>query len=237
MHINNPADIIYTGELMITAGIDESGRGAVIGPLVVCGASFREEDVSRLRKIRVRDSKELSPKRRERLAKAIEKIAKDIIILKLSPCSIDNRKADGLNLNQMEAIKMADIINYLNPGRVFIDSPDPSTMKFRNFVKRMVKNDAELVVEHHADKNHPEVSAASIIAKVERDRDIKKLSQEHGPFGSGYASDERTILWLKHWLSNNTKFPDFVRRSWITAQLMEKEKFQSRLSGWFKEKK
>ena len=77
---------------MIVAGIDEAGRGAVIGPLVICGISFNEKDVNQLRKMRVRDSKEISPRMRERYAKAIEKIAKDIMILKISPCIIDNRK-------------------------------------------------------------------------------------------------------------------------------------------------
>lgn len=222
---------------MIVAGIDEAGRGAVIGPLVVCGVSLEESKVQMLRKIRVRDSKELSPKRREHLAKAIEKIAKDIMILKVSPCVIDNRKAEGLNLNQLEAIKFADIINYLKPDKVFIDSPDVNTMKLRAFVKKMLKEEAELVVEHHADKNHPEVSAASIIAKVERDNEMKLLSRKYGQMGSGYPSDERATNWLKSWIANNKTFPEFVRRSWVTIELLEREKQQSKLSSWFRGRK
>lgn len=222
---------------IIVAGIDEAGRGAVIGPLVVCGASFEKESVNQLRKMRVRDSKELSPKRREVLAKAIEKVAKDIMVLKISPCVIDNRKAEGLNLNKLEAMKFADIINYLHPDNVYIDSPDVNTKRLKEFIEKMLKNEPELFVEHHADKNHPEVSAASIIAKVERDKDVKELAEKHGPIGSGYPSDERTIRWLRHWLSNNKKFPDFVRRSWVTVEIMEKEKAQSKLSGWFKKRK
>ena len=222
---------------MITAGIDEAGRGAVIGPLVVCGASFAKDDVNQLRKLGVRDSKELSPRRREQLAKAIEKVAKDIMILKISPCVIDNRKAEGLNLNQLEAMKFADLINYLKPDKCFIDSPDVNTQKLKAFIKKMLKKSSELVVEHKADQNHPEVSAASIMAKVERDKEILQLADKHGPLGSGYPSDERTVFWLKQWLENNKTFPEFVRRSWVTIEIMEKEKAQSKLSSWFKGRK
>lgn len=221
---------------MIVAGIDEAGRGAVMGPLVVCGASFDEEKVALLRKIRVRDSKELSPRRREQLAKAIEKIAKDIMVMKISPCVIDNRKAEGLNLNSMEAMKFADIINYLKPDKVFVDSPDVNTGRLRDFIKKMLKQETEVVAEHHADKNHPEVSAASIVAKVERDKEIAELIKKHGPLGSGYPSDERTIRWLNYWMKNNKALPDFVRRSWVTVELMEKKKEQSKLTDWANKK-
>ena len=132
---------------------------------------------------------------------------------------------------------MADTINYLKPDKVYIDSPDVNTKKLRNFIDKMLKKKSELFVEHHADKNHPEVSAASILAKVERDKDIKELIEKHGPLGSGYPSDERTINWLRHWLANNKKFPEFVRRSWVTIEIMEKEKSQSKLSTWFKGRK
>jgi ribonuclease HII len=222
---------------MITAGIDEAGRGAVIGPLVVCGASFDEEGVNALRKMRVRDSKELSPRRREILSKAIHKVAKDIMVVKISPCIIDNRRADGVNLNQLEGMKMADIINYLTPDMVFIDSPDVNTGNHRSFVAKLLEKETELHVEHKADKNHPEVSAASIIAKVERDRDVAELAKKHGPIGSGYPSDERTMNWLRIWLHSHDTFPDLVRRSWVTIEMIEKEKSQSKLSEWFRGRK
>ncbi len=219
---------------MITAGIDEAGRGAVIGPLVICGASFTEGDANQLRKMGVRDSKELSPKKRELLAEAIGKIAKDIIVVKVSPCIIDNRKADGLNLNQIEAMKMADALNYLEPQKAYIDSPDINTKRLHAFIKKLLKSEQELIVKHKADRDHPEVSAASIIAKVERDKDVMELSEKHGNFGSGYPSDERAITWLRNWIQSNSSFPDFVRKSWVTVEVMEREKSQSKLSSWFK---
>jgi ribonuclease HII len=219
---------------MIVAGVDEAGRGAVIGPMVICGLSVEAEDENRLRKIGVRDSKELKPLRRERLAKAIEKIAKDIIVLKISPCIIDNYRKDGVNLNRMEALKFADIANYLEPDKIFIDAPDPTTEKLEAFLKKAIKKDGEMVLDHGAENKYPVVGAASIIAKVTRDEEIKQLHKKHGPFGSGYPSDPRTVMWLKNWLQNNKTFPDdFVRRTWVTAELLEKDRSQSRLSKWF----
>ena len=228
---------ILIGDFLLIAGIDEAGRGAVIGPLVLCGACFEEDKAAYLKKIGVRDSKDLSPKRREVLAKAIEKTAKDIIVIKVSPCVIDNRKAEGLNLNQLEAVKMADIVNYLKPDKTYIDSPDVNTERLKKFIAKMLKEESELVVEHKADQNYPEVGAASIIAKVERDAEIMKLGQKYGKMGSGYPSDERTTKWLNDWIHDNKNFPDIVRRSWVTISILEKQKQQTKLSGWLKKNK
>jgi ribonuclease HII len=92
----------------------------------------------------------------------------------------------------------------------------------------------EMIMENKADLRYPVVAAASIIAKVERDRDIEELRKEHGNIGSGYPSDEVTISWLKNHLEDKGKFPDFVRRTWMTAEIMEKEKSQTRIGSFFK---
>ncbi len=221
-------------EVELIAGIDEAGRGAVLGPMVIAGISMSPRDENKLRKLGVKDSKLLSPKRRERLAEAIEKVAKDIIVIKIGPCKIDNYRKTGVNLNQIEAMKMADIVNYLKPGRVYIDSPDTNIKKFQRFLKRMIDHEHEMVLEHYADTKYMSVAAASIIAKVTRDKDIEELREKHGKIGSGYTSDPITIQWLENWLENNKKFPDFVRTTWITADAMLKNKLQTRLTDWFK---
>ncbi len=218
----------------IIAGIDEAGRGAVIGPLVIAGVSIDPKHENQFRKMGVKDSKLLSPKRREVLANAIEKIARDVVVIKVGPCKIDNFRKTGVNLNQIEGMKMADITNYIKPDKIYIDSPDTNIPKFQKFLERMITHPHEMVLEHHADSKYMSVAAASIIAKVNRDNDIEELREKHGNIGSGYTSDPVTIGWMERWIENNKSFPDFVRSSWITAADMLKNKPQTSLSDWFK---
>lgn len=219
---------------VLIAGIDEAGRGAVMGPMVIAGVSMTAKDENRLRKAGVKDSKLLTPARREKLAKLIDKVARDVVVIKTGPCKIDSYRKTGVNLNQIEAMKMADIANYLKPAKLYIDSPDTNIPKFQRFLKRMIEHEHEMILEHYADKKYVSVAAASIIAKVNRDRDIEDLRKKHGEIGSGYTSDPVTIKWLESWLQNNSGFPDFVRTSWITADCMLKKKFQTSLRDWFR---
>jgi ribonuclease HII len=219
---------------VIVAGADEAGRGCVIGPLVIAGVSIEAEKEHLLKKMGVKDSKLLSPGRREKLAEAIEKIAKDIIVVKVAACKIDTYRKDGINLNKLEGMKFAEVINYLEPHKAFVDCPDVNMDRMSKFISKMVQNDVELVVEHKADFNYPTVAAASIIAKVERDADIAELREKHGDFGSGYSSDPRTVQWLEEWLANNKEFPDCVRNSWDTVNVIKADRAQSKLSGWLK---
>jgi ribonuclease HII len=218
------------------AGIDEAGRGAVAGPLVVAGVCCDSKAEALLRKMGVKDSKLLSPARRERLAEAIGKTVKDIVVLKVGPCKIDAHRKGGMSLNQIEGVKMAEVASFLMPHKVYIDSPDRNIYKFRKFLEKMIQHDPEIVLEHKADVRYPVVAAASIIAKVERDSEVAKLREEHGDFGSGYPSDPLTQDWLREWISGNRQFPSFIRRSWVPAELLEKERLQTRLSSWFKER-
>ncbi len=217
-------------------GIDEAGRGAVIGPMVVAGATVIRGDNAKLKKLGVRDSKLLSPKRREYLAGKLEGILKDVVVVKISPCKIDDYNKRGVNLNKLEAMKMADILDCLDPSEVFIDSPESNAGKFRETMLKMIKGKPEMVVEHKADVKYPVVSAASIIAKVERDAEIEKLKKEYGLKGSGYPSDERTIEWMKSYLREHGKFPEkgLVRFSWDTTKRMLGEKKQKGIGGFLK---
>ncbi len=219
------------------AGIDEAGRGAVIGPMIIAGVSIPREKENELVKMGVKDSKLLTPKAREKLARKIEKTAKDIIVIEVAPCKIDNYRKQGISLNKMEAMKFAEALNFLRPSTAYIDGPDINLRKFQGFVSKMLAEPAELVVEHFADSKYPVVSAASIIAKVERDQRIEKLASRYGEIGSGYSSDPVTQVWLSQWLEGANKFPECVRRTWITAEVMERDKLQTRLLGFLGIKK
>lgn len=221
---------------VVVCGVDEAGRGAVLGPLVLAGVSMHKKDLARLKKIGVRDSKELTPQRREKLARKIERIAKDVIVMKVGPCRIDDYKKQGVNLNKVEALKMKTIIECLNPHTAYVDGPEANTEKFSRFLNKLLNNETNLVVENFADQKYPIVSAASIIAKVERDKDIEILRKKYGFEGTGYPSDERTINWMKAYLKENKKFPErgLVRRSWITTKNLLREHRQRRLFGFLR---
>jgi ribonuclease HII len=227
-------EVAKRDEKTVVCGVDEAGRGAVLGPLVIAGVSVFESDVAKLKKIGVRDSKELSPSAREKLSKEIEKIAKDIVILKVGPCKIDDYSKQGVNLNRVEAMKMCTIVDCLNAAKAYIDGPEVNTEKFCRVMRKMLKNDISLVVENYADKKYPVVSAASIMAKVERDREMEELRRKYGIEGTGYPSDERTIASMKAYLEKNKKFPEkgLVRFSWETTKEMLGENRQKKLF-WF----
>ncbi len=217
----------------IIAGIDEAGRGAVIGPLVIAGVSIEEEKEEEFRKLNVRDSKMIAPRVRVRLAEKIEKLAKDIVVVKVEACKIDTYRKQGINLNRLEAMKFADIINIIKPDKAFIDAPE-NPEKLNLFIKKMLQENTELVSEHKADSKYPVVSAASIIAKVSRDAEIEKLKKKYGDIGPGYSSNKITIKWMKDYMARHGKLPDCVRHSWQTTKNIKGEKKQSRLSGWLR---
>ena len=119
-------------------------------------------------------------------------------------------------LNFLEAIHMARIIPLLRVEQVFIDAPDTNIRLFTTELTGMVRPCPKIVAEHKADRNYVVVSAASIVAKVERDRAVELLRREHGEFGSGYPSDEETIAYLRRWVEREGACPPFARRSWKT---------------------
>lgn len=218
-------------------GIDEAGRGAVIGPLVICGVVTNEEGIEKLKEIGVKDSKELTPEKRSELAPQIEKIAENVIVLIVPPSKIDANRRRGISLNQIEAIKMADIINMVEPDKVIIDAPGLNTEKFKEFIVSRLRNkDIELICENLADKNYPIVSAASIIAKVERDRKIEELKKKVGyDFGVGYSHDLRTIEFLKKLAKERKgKMPYYVRTTWQTTEHIIAESKQRKILDFLK---
>lgn len=218
----------------IIAGVDEAGRGAVIGPLVIAGVSVTKSGEQILKKMGVKDSKLLSPSRREKLAEAIEKTAKDIMILKVGPCKIDNYRNQGINLNRVEAMKFAEVLSFLDPERGYVDSPDVKPGRLKEQLLKMIGRDMELVVEHKADHNYPVVSAASIIAKVARDEEIEEIKKKYGDVGPGYPSNETTMKWMRSWLDHNKDYPEgIVRKTWMTTKAVKGERRQRKMSMFF----
>ncbi len=213
-------------------GIDEAGRGAVVGPLVIAGAMFNEHDIPKLKALEVRDSKELSPARREELEKKIKELALDFVVIKIPAKKIDESRAQGTNLNRLEIDHMSSIIKTMKPDKVIVDSPEANTKKIKNEIMGKIGDlKIEIISENYADSKYPTVSSASILAKVVRDLSIKNLEKKLGEeIGAGYPSDDRTIDFLKRILKKFGEYPEFVRKSWSTSKRVKGEKNQSSLS-------
>jgi ribonuclease HII len=195
-------------------GIDEAGRGSVLGPLVVCGVAVEEERLKYLERLKLKDSKKVSPKRRIVLSRKIKKIA-ECHPVHISAADIDLLRSNDVNLNEIEKIAMRKIIGNSKPDVSFIDCIDVKPERFRNEIEKF-QNNMKVVAEHGADDKYVIVSAASIVAKVERDMEIQKIRKEFSEVGSGYPSDPKTISFLKNISYND--LPDFVRRSWSTVE-------------------
>ncbi len=205
---------------MLVCGIDEAGRGPVIGPLVICGVVVDEEGEESLKSIEVKDSKLLTPKQREVLFDKIKKIVKKYEILIISPNEIDTAvlsKED--NLNWLEARKSAEIIKKLKPDKAILDCPSTNIKAYKDHMKELLKDKTEIIAEHKADVKYPVVSAASILAKVTRDAEIKKLEQKYGRLGSGYPADPITHKFLQENFNNH---PEIFRHSWATMKKLKK---------------
>lgn len=200
---------------MIIAGVEEAGRGPVIGPMVMAICTIEESKEERLREIGVKDSKLLTPLRREQLFEQIQELCKHTIIV-LNPSEIDSALNDpDMNLNKLEAVTSAKLINSVKLDRVILDCPSNNIPVYTKYVKDKVDDKTiELIAEHKADLNHLIVGAASILAKVTRDRLIEEIKREIGEnFGSGYPSDPLTVSFLR---SNWKTHEKIFRKTWAT---------------------
>jgi len=166
------------------------------------------------------------------MADEIRKTAQEISTVELQPKEIDKFVLKGKKLrklNYLEATAMARVIEKLNPTIAYVDSSDVLAERFATDIQDHLPRKIKIVSEHHADQRYPVVSAASIIAKVTRDKRIDELEDQYGNFGSGYPSDPRTVGFLEMWMSKHRSFPAFVRRSWKTIARIEQVAGQKRL--------
>jgi len=205
---------------MKVLGIDEAGRGPVIGPMIIAGVMIHDGKEAELGA--VKDSKLLAHKKRVELNHLIQEHS-EFKIVEVSPREIDealdpNNKL--MNLNWLEAHKQAEIINELSPDIAIIDCPHPVPKKYEDYLRKLLNNkEIKLIVEHKADVNYPVCSAASIIAKVRREEEVEKLKNKYGDIGPGYPANATTQKFIKE---NWNKHPEIFRHSWSTFKNVEK---------------
>ena len=200
---------------MKICGVDDAGRGSMIGPMVIAGISIEKKNIPKLRKLGVRDSKKLSPKKRELLYKEIVKLVDDYHVIRIPPRTID-KYVFKHNLNHLEAKKMAEVISNLNPDLSYVDSCDVNAARFGREISDLSKK-SKVKSYHYADSRFVVVSAASIIAKVSRDRSIMRLNKTTN-LGSGYPSDKKSVNYVKKVVSSKKSLPTSIRKSWKPVQ-------------------
>ena len=211
--------MLLQGDGILVGGVDEAGRGSIVGPLVVAGIGIRESKIALLYEMGTKDSKVLSPKARARLFGEIMKIIDSVCIHKIDPVEVDC-SVSLRGLNRLEAKVMASVINTIGADEVYVDCCDVNPQRYREYMECHLTCKPKLHSMHHADAINMVVSAASIIAKITRDEEIQHLRSKYGSIGSGYPSDERTMCFIRDWVAKNGSAPEFTRKSWKPLRLI-----------------
>ena len=204
-------------------GVDEAGRGSIIGPLVVAGISFKKASIYELRKIGVKDSKALTPKARASLFAQLKEMANSLYIYKIDCKAIDDN-VYSKRLNKLEAQIIAHVINNIHADKVYVDSCDVDPDRYERYIKSYLPAlKLKLYSMHHADSINIVVSAASIVAKIIRDEEIENIRKTHCNIGSGYPCDDKTMGFIRDWVSKYKCPPSFARKSWKPLRHMLQE--------------
>ena len=214
------------------AGVDEAGRGPMIGPMVVCGILMESKDLPSLKRMGAKDSKVLTPRRRAELSQAINNVAAKVELEIISAYDIDSYRKK-MTLNEIEVQAFIAILKKLKPKEAYLDAADVKADRFGSTIGErsgLAKLGCKIVSEHKADAKYPVVSAASIIAKHKRDSIIESLHHEYGDFGSGYPADPKTVEFVKGYIIENKKLPLIVRTSWESVTKLE-DKYRMKQSS------
>jgi ribonuclease HII len=213
---------------MYQIGIDEAGRGPAIGPLVVCALGIPNSDTKFLASIGAVDSKQITRKKREEISERIYLEAENrnwkigIIVCKASRIDIERNK---MNLNKLEIELFKEAVYETGikekNGIVKADACDVNEQRFKERIRYALGakwKDWEIHARHKMDSEEIIVGAASILAKVRRDKEIEKISDLLNlDVGSGYPSDPKTKEAVKKLV--NSKTPNqYLRWSWATVK-------------------
>lgn len=211
------------------AGVDEAGRGPVLGPLVVAGVLAPSEKA--VRALGVKDSKKVLPKKREALDREIR--SRFRVAVHIVPNDELDHRMTRASLNAVEAELFADVLRELDAPRAYVDACDTVPARYGADIAVMLGNKVPVRASHGADDRYATVAAASIVAKVARDAEIARIAAQLGcEIGSGYVHDERTMTWLRAYVGEHRRLPDCARRMWAPARAILAEREQSTLAAF-----
>jgi ribonuclease HII len=221
-------------------GVDEAGRGPVLGDLFIAGVTIYDETLPLLNNSEVTDSKQLSKKKREELYEFVTSISAFYSIERISTLKIDERINCESTLNDLETKSISKLIIEHQPDIVYIDAIGRDLDKYKknltDEIRKKISSIPEIIAEFKADIKYKIVGAASILAKVDRDRSIAECNQLYPDLeiGSGYPSDEKTIEFLRNFILKHKKPPSIARVSWKTCiDLMNELVYQKKLDSFF----
>lgn len=195
-------------------GVDEAGKGPVLGPMV---AACVVADPAIL-PTGIDDSKSLSRTRREAFARQLRDDSDvTITVSRVPPDRIDDPATD---MNTLTVAAHADVLASVTADGLsgVVDGADTDADRFARRITSRLSAEIELRAEHGADETYPLVSAASVIAKVERDAAVETLRAEYGDIGSGYPSDPTTRAFLAEYVREYGQLPACARASWKTSK-------------------
>ena len=215
-------------------GVDEAGRGPVLGPLVIAGVSYVDDSL--LIKSHIRDSKKIAPKVREILANKIKKSASNFEVLIIKASDIDDMRK-VMTLNEIEVNAFSQVIKKLEPVVCYVDSADVNEKRFAIDILSKLSFKTDIISKHKADELYPIVGAASILAKTTRDKIVREIEEElqnklNLPLGSGYPADPITKKFLTSWIETYGELPPHTRHSWKTSQNLLKTSKNSKLDDY-----
>jgi ribonuclease HII len=193
----------------------------VLGPLVVGAFCCSSDRLSELRETGVRDSKQLTPRRREEVYTLLANVG-ELRSIALLPRTIDRYVARG-GLNELELDSFVALVKELHPDVAYVDACDPNAERFGRRLAARAGIGTRVVSRHKADRDFPVVSAASVVAKVRRDAALEELRTTAGePVGSGYPSDPETQECVERHARDGGRVPLWMRRSWETVQRVKR---------------
>ncbi len=224
------------------AGIDEAGRGPVLGPLVIGLVVLTSTQQQKLAELGVTDSKKLSAKKREELFTQIHSHSTHAQVQIVPATQIDTYLTSGTNLNMVEAIETAKLcttipLTILSQTKLMIDLPSKNKTQYLQSIATQWSNTKQLGAidaEFKADLNHIAVGAASILAKVTRDNIIREIEAQIGiPIGSGYPSDPVTKAFIA---AHAKDYPHICRNTWESIKRLQQTDVQHTLDTFSQKK-
>lgn len=217
-------------------GLDEAGRGSVLGSMFVGGVLVKEEDKSKLDDLGLKDSKKLSDRKREGFVPQIKELASTTVVKEVTAQQIDELR-ETVSLNKIEIEVFLKVIEELEPDKVIIDLLGSDGDKFKLELKARLGEEfeeLEIVAENKADVNYPIVSAASILAKSSREANVRQIEDKYEiELKTGYPHDQLALQFMRNFLEDNGELPPEARSSWSTCKRIVEESSQSDVSSFY----